>query len=122
MFVFVCRAMQNAKCKPTVEIYNSLINGYASAKMVAEAERLFHGLQRGSGLCPNTVTFNILIKMYINTQRRSQAEKVYSLMQQAGCKPDAVTYKTLHKAYSTSKNSLDAKKILLDMRKAGVGF
>jgi hypothetical protein len=51
-----------------------------------------------------------------------QAEKVYSLMQQAGCKPDAVTYKTLHKAYSTSKNSLNAKKILLDMRKAGVGF
>jgi pentatricopeptide repeat protein len=122
MFVFVCRAMQNAKCKPTVAIYNSLINGYASAKMVAEAERLFHGLQRGSGLCPNTVTFNILIKMYINTQRRSQAEKLYSLMQQAGCKPDAVTFKTLHKAYSTSKNSLDAKKILLDMRKAGVGF
>jgi pentatricopeptide repeat protein len=80
MFVFVCRAMQNAKCKPTVEIYNSLINGYASAKMVAEAERLFHGLQRGSGLCPNTVTFNILIKMYINTQRRNQVGTIHMLL------------------------------------------
>jgi pentatricopeptide repeat protein len=72
--------MQNAKCKPTVEIYNTLINGYASAKMVAEAERLFHGLQRGSGLCPNTVTFNILIKMYINTQRRSQVGTIHMLL------------------------------------------
>jgi pentatricopeptide repeat protein len=65
--------MQNENCKPTVEIYNMLINGYASAKMINEAERLFQVLQE-SGRQPDTVTYNTLISMYIRFQRRNQVK------------------------------------------------
>lgn len=63
--------MQNANSKPTVEIYNMMINGYASAKMRSQAEMIFQALQ-DSGLRPDTVTFNTLISMYIRNRRRKQ--------------------------------------------------
>lgn len=48
-----------------------MINGYASAKMRSQAERIFQALQ-DSGLRPDTVTFNTLISMYIRCRRRKQ--------------------------------------------------
>jgi len=48
-----------------------MINGYASAKMRSQAERLFQTLQ-DSGLRPDSVTFNTLISMYIRCRRRKE--------------------------------------------------
>lgn len=65
--------MQNAKCKPTVEIYNMMISGYASAKMRSQAERMFQTMQ-DCGLRPDAVTFNTLISMYIKSRKRKQVD------------------------------------------------
>ncbi|KAG5188140.1 hypothetical protein JKP88DRAFT_267686 [Tribonema minus] len=84
----IWRELRDLKLVPDVMTYNPLINCYAMAKDPGKAEKVLADMIKSAAVEPNAITFNSVMKAYIEVQRLDDAEDVISRMRATGVQPD----------------------------------
>ncbi|KAL0086832.1 hypothetical protein F4703DRAFT_1849081 [Phycomyces blakesleeanus] len=86
-----------AKRPPSLNDYNMLLNAYASrlpTPDIAHTKKTFKKMLN-SGLVPDVVTYNTLIKAFVSADNLEAANQIFYTMLDAGIKPDGWTVNTI---------------------------
>ena len=90
---------RNKRVRPDIVTYTLLITGWArEMKRMDMAEKVMQDLMNDPDVCPNTKTFNALIRgyLYLRGDRQYRAERMYfwlCKMRDSNLKPDKHTVK-----------------------------
>lgn len=81
----------------TLTRYNMLLNGYASRLPKPDLTRAKKVFQRllAQNLAPDIVTYNILIKAFVNANNMDAANQIFQKMVQSGIEPDTYSTNTI---------------------------
>lgn len=92
-----CNGEERKKELHALTAYNILLNGYASRQPRPDLTRVKRVFQRllNQGLTPDQVTYNILIKAFVNANNMEAANQIFRKMIHSGTKPDHYTTNTL---------------------------
>ncbi|KAG2275291.1 hypothetical protein Bca52824_057846 [Brassica carinata] len=97
------RALQSMiddhKIKPSLEIYNSIIHGYADGGKFEEAMLFLNGMKE-NGVLPETETYDGLIQGYGKWQMYDEIVLCVKRMESEGCASDHVTYNLLVREFA----------------------
>ncbi|CEJ54206.1 hypothetical protein PMG11_00526 [Penicillium brasilianum] len=77
------------------KLLTPLLDVHARTGNVEETTKQFRRISEEFNLKPNTVCWNILLKVYANEENLAGALSIYSKMQQAGVSPSSHTFGTL---------------------------
>ncbi|XP_030533883.1 pentatricopeptide repeat-containing protein At4g14190, chloroplastic isoform X2 [Rhodamnia argentea] len=91
--------MKNNYLKASVEMYNSMVHGYANRGSFDDA-LLFLDEMRENDLGPNNETYNGLIRAYGKYKMYDELGTCVKQMELNGCLPDHVTYNLLIREFS----------------------
>lgn len=115
---FVSNYRNQSGRQPNVHILNSLLSAYTKSGDVLNALRIFEQVQRTC--TPTFMTFTMMLSMFLNLDRLSDALEVLSQMRSNGFEPSKYTYNTLL-AYYHRKNMYSHFFALLEhMRTASI--
>lgn len=89
--------MENEKDEPTLRRYNVLLNGYASRLPKPDLTKVKKVFQRllAQKVEPDRVTYNILIKSFVNANNMEAANQIFQKMRDSGIQPDTYSTNTL---------------------------
>ncbi|KAG5188151.1 hypothetical protein JKP88DRAFT_133201, partial [Tribonema minus] len=83
----IWREMRDRQLEPDVWSYAALITCYAMAKQPDKAEDVLAEMVQSATIKPNAITFNSIMKAYMNDKRLDEAERVIGRMRAAGVEP-----------------------------------
>lgn len=86
--------MQDFGCKPTVKIYNHVLDALLSENRFQMINPIYNNMKK-DGVEPNVFTYNILLKALCKNKRVDAAHKLLVEMYGKGCSPDEVSYTTM---------------------------
>ncbi|KAM3324081.1 hypothetical protein P3S67_005232 [Capsicum chacoense] len=86
--------IQDFGCKPTVRIYNHLLDALLSENRFHMINLIYSNMKK-DGIVPNVYTYNILLKALCKNNRVDGAQKLLVEMSNKGCSPDEVSYTTI---------------------------
>ena len=78
-----------------VVVFNGIIDAYSSLGEYTKADSIYHRMTDESGVSPDQVTFNILIKGSCKSRDFSSALRYFEDMKKLGLKPNRITYNSL---------------------------
>ncbi|CAN7066721.1 hypothetical protein IGI04_039576 [Brassica rapa subsp. trilocularis] len=91
--------MDDHKIKPSLEIYNSIIHGYADGGKFEEAMLFLNGMKE-NGVLPETETYDGLIEGYGKWRMYDEIVLCVKRMESEGCARDHVTYNLLLREFA----------------------
>ncbi|KAJ1688683.1 hypothetical protein LUZ63_012838 [Rhynchospora breviuscula] len=94
--------MKDAQIPATRVTYNVLLKGYCKKFQLDRAKNLMCEMEARIGVCPNAVTYNILINGCLHIDDTAGALAYYNEMRDKGIAPTKVSYTTLMKAFAFS--------------------
>ncbi|KAJ4772169.1 hypothetical protein LUZ62_056426 [Rhynchospora pubera] len=94
--------MEDAQIPVTRVTYNVLLKGYCQKFQFDRAKNLMCEMESRIGVCPNAVTYNILINGCLRIDDTAGALAYYNEMRDKGIAPTKVSYTTLMKAFAFS--------------------
>lgn len=97
-------------CKPTVKIYNHLLDALLSENRFQIINPLYTNMKK-DGLIPNVFTYNILLKALCKNDRVDAAHKLFVEMSSKGCPPDVVSYTTMVSSLCKAGKIDDAREL-----------
>jgi len=115
----VClEAMRAQGMQPDSFTYNAVFNAFCvGGKNLIIAEKLFQTM-KSVGSCIDAITYNTLLKCYVQAKRLDDAFALVAEMESAGLSPTSVTFGTLLDA-CINENCMDrAKKVFCKMQDA----
>lgn len=86
--------IQEFGCKPTVRIYNFLLDALLSENRFLMINPVYGNIKK-DGLEPNVYTYNILLKALCKNNSLDGARMLLVEMSNKGCEPDKVSYTTI---------------------------
>ncbi|KAF7836363.1 pentatricopeptide repeat-containing protein [Senna tora] len=92
---------------PNIHANNCIILWFCREEMIHEAYNHFH-LMQNEGVCPNKVTYTILLDGHIRLDDIDSAVRLFNEMNVVGCAPDRTAYNTLLKGFIRAGRLLDA--------------
>ncbi|KAI7906484.1 uncharacterized protein BX663DRAFT_496648 [Cokeromyces recurvatus] len=113
-------ACHKGKQPPTLSSYNSLLNGYASRLPYPDITRIKRAFQRmlKMDISPNLVTYNILIKAFVNSNNMDAAVQIFKDMSnKPGIQPDIWTVNTLLKGWINQKDWEQVENFVKELKK-----
>ncbi|KAF3454277.1 hypothetical protein FNV43_RR04724 [Rhamnella rubrinervis] len=102
---------------PNLYLYNTIISGYFLLEMMQDADHL--ELMRREGLCPNQVTYTILMDRHLRSGDIDSGIEIFKKMNADCCLPDRFAYNTLLRGLCKGGRLLDALSLLYTMHKRG---
>ncbi|XP_074279726.1 uncharacterized protein LOC141605004 [Silene latifolia] len=106
-------------CKPSIVIYNTLIDGLLKDKLVTEALNLF-SVMKTEGIKPDVFTYNSMIRGMFNLGCKGEAKEMLVEMMESNIELNVATYNMLVDVYCKDKMTDDAEAILPIMIKRGL--
>ncbi|KAF3454004.1 hypothetical protein FNV43_RR04447 [Rhamnella rubrinervis] len=100
---------------PNLYLYNTIISGYFMLEMMQDADHL--ELMRREGLCPNQVTYTILMDRHLRSGDIDSGIEIFKKMNADCCLPDRFAYNTLLRGLCKGGRLLDALSLLYTMHK-----
>ncbi|KAI7888703.1 uncharacterized protein EV154DRAFT_425341 [Mucor mucedo] len=99
--------------------YNVLLNGYASRLPKPDLTRVKKVFQRllGQNLSPDIVTYNILIKAFVNANNMEAANQIFQKMIQSGIQPDTYSTNTLLNGWIIRKDWHHVETFVKELKK-----
>ncbi|KAJ3684043.1 hypothetical protein LUZ61_013207 [Rhynchospora tenuis] len=94
--------MKDAQIPATRVTYNVLLKGYCKKFQLDKAKDLMYEMEATHCVCPNEVTYNILINGCLHIDDTAGALAYYNEMRDKGIAPTKVSYTTLMKAFAFS--------------------
>ncbi|GAB4825937.1 hypothetical protein Ancab_008805 [Ancistrocladus abbreviatus] len=104
---------------PSLHLCNSMIYGVCCLKSMEHAYDLLQLMQR-KGVCPNHVTYTILIDGHIRHGEVDHALRLFRYIIADGCEPDKIMYKTLIRGLCRADRVGDALWLLDTMCRRGI--
>lgn len=104
---------------PDLYINNCIISLFCREKMIHDAYNHFQ-LMLNQGVCPNLVTYSILLDGHILLDDIDSAVRLFNKMNVDGCAPDRIAYTTLLKGFVRAGRLLDAMSLVYAMHKRGL--
>ncbi|GFY81975.1 hypothetical protein Acr_02g0002150 [Actinidia rufa] len=108
----------SSRFMPNLYLYNGMISGLCWANRIQDAYDHLELMQR-DGVCPNQVTFTILIDGHIRFGEIDSAILLFNKMNEHGCIPDRIVYNTLIRGLCQAGRLLDALSLSHTMHKRG---
>lgn len=102
--------IQDYGCKPTVKIYNHLLDALLRENRFHMINPIYSNMKR-DGMEPNVYTYNILLKALCKNNRVDGAHKLLVEMSNKGCSPDAVSYTTVVSSMCKLNNVKEAQEL-----------
>lgn len=104
--------------RPSVVIYNMLINGYVK---IGDFEKALDFYQRmlSDKVKPDVFTFNILISGFCRNGRFNLGLHLFGEMREKGCTPNVVTFNTLIKGFFRESKFNQGVKMVYEMIELG---
>lgn len=112
----VIAEMSDAGIKPDTISYNYLMNCYCMNDMMAEAKKVYEGLE-GNCCHPNAATFRTFITHLCNKEMFEYGYKVFKKSVEVNKIPDFGTLKPLVEGLVKKSNKKDAKGLIRTLRK-----
>lgn len=97
--VLALEEMKSHGFEVALEVYNSIIHGYANKGQFEDSLLYLNGMQ-DSGLKPDDDTYDGLIEAYGKSSKYDEMVKCFEMMKNSGCSPDHVTYNLLIREFS----------------------
>ncbi|CDP08987.1 unnamed protein product [Coffea canephora] len=112
------RNMTSFNCVRTLQSFNAILNALVDDDCLSDANEIF-GESANMGLRLNSVSFNIMMKMWLQKGEWDRAREVFDEMLEREVKPSVVTYNSLI-GFLCKRGELDkAKDLVKDMMKKG---
>ncbi|KAI9474285.1 MAG: hypothetical protein EXX96DRAFT_333749 [Benjaminiella poitrasii] len=108
------------KQPPNLAAFNMLFNGYASRLPMPDLTRIKRAFRRmlKLNLNPDLVTYNILIKAFVNSDKMEAAFQLFEDMaEKPGIQPDIWTINTLLKAWIDKQNWTLVERFIVEIKK-----
>lgn len=102
----------------SLSTYNILLNGYASRLPrpdLTRTKKLFHRMLK-QNMAPDLVTYNILIKAFVNANNMDAANQIFRKMIQTGTKPDTYTTNTILNGWIIKKDWSHVEKFVQELK------
>ncbi|CAO3652319.1 unnamed protein product [Mucor hiemalis] len=115
---FLIGCQDEPKEMHSLSIYNILLNGYASRLPrpdLTRTKRLFHRMLR-QNMAPDVVTYNILIKAFVNANNMDAANQIFRKMIQTGTKPDTYTTNTILNGWIIKKDWSHVESLVQELK------
>eukprot|EP01080_Neovahlkampfia_damariscottae_P001928 gene1928-1068_t len=104
--------------KPTIEIYNSLLNGFSISDDFNNLMKYYKELKEEYNFEPDLSTFSILIKYFFKNQKLNEAENMYfELINNYKLKPDLTIMCIMIDGYSKNSKIKLAEKYFKKLKK-----
>ncbi|CAM8924890.1 unnamed protein product [Rhodiola kirilowii] len=94
-------------------IYNSLLGAVKECRWFGEVEMIIDDMSR-QGITPSIVTFNIVMAIWAEQGRISEALGIFENIKEKGLSPSPVTYSTALLAYGQGEDGFGALKFYVD--------
>ncbi len=95
---------------PDIITYNTFIKGCAQLGLFSEAQKAFEILlTKETEICPNDVSFNTMIDVYVRSEKVNLVWGLLELMKKYGINPDNFTYSTIIKGINKKSNFNNSK-------------
>ncbi|CAN1277343.1 Pentatricopeptide repeat-containing protein At2g36240 [Linum perenne] len=107
--------------KPSVAIYNGLINGFVKSGNHAKGLEVYNIMLKDR-VKPDVFTFNILINSYCKNKKFEMALELFREMKEKGCTPNVVSFNTLIRGFFRQGKIDDAVKMAHEMIDLGIEF
>ncbi|KAI9320851.1 hypothetical protein BX666DRAFT_2024460 [Dichotomocladium elegans] len=103
--------------RPPLSSYNHLLDTYASRQPLPHAGKVTKVFQRivNEGYEPDTATYNILIKAFVNLSNLQAAHSIFQTMIKAGQKPDKWTVNTLIQGWVDEHDLAGVKRFMQEL-------
>lgn len=102
----------------SLSTYNILLNGYASRLPrpdLTRTKKLFHRMLK-QNMAPDVVTYNILIKAFVNANNMDAANQIFRKMIQTGTKPDTYTTNTILNGWIIKKDWSHVERFVQELK------
>ncbi|EOY08249.1 Pentatricopeptide (PPR) repeat-containing protein, putative [Theobroma cacao] len=107
--------------RPSVVIYNVLINGYLKNGDFDKALGFYERMERDR-VKPDVYTFNTLINGYCRNGKFESGLELFREMKEKGCSPNVVTFNTLIRGFFRERKVDEAVKMAYEMIQLGCDF
>lgn len=113
---------QHHASDPPLSSFNMLLNNYASRQPFPHAGRINKTFRRimDHGYEPDTTTYNILIKAFVNLCNMPAAYSIFQRMIDSGQKPDSWTINTLIQGWIDDHDMAGVKQFMLTLASHGL--
>lgn len=115
------KEMVDLKIPLSEEIYSSMICAYSKQGQLVKAETLFNSL-KGSGCCPDLVTYTAMINAYSTTETWEKACSLYHEMETNNIQLDSIACSALMKAYNKGNQASNVLTLAEIMKEKGIPF
>ncbi|KAK9706574.1 hypothetical protein RND81_07G136100 [Saponaria officinalis] len=112
--------MPELKCVRTVKSFNALLGACVSSKKFDKIEGFFRELPGESGIKPDVVSYNTVIKGFCEMGSLDLARSMLDEMEKDGICPDLITFNTLFDGFYKKGRFLDGEKFWDLMKKYNV--
>ncbi|KAL6010005.1 hypothetical protein ACLOJK_000436 [Asimina triloba] len=111
-------------CKPSLETYSMLLNCLLRrfnrlhvCYIYLHAVRSLHKQMKASGVIPDTLTLNLIVKAYSKCLEMDEAIRIFHQMGLYGCEPDRYTYSYIAKGLCEKGRVSQGFEFYKEMRK-----
>lgn len=113
---------QHHASNPPLSSFNMLLNNYASRQPLPHAGRINKTFRQimDHGYEPDTTTYNILIKAFVNLSNMPAAYSIFERMIESGQKPDSWTINTLIQGWVDEHDMMGVKQFMLTLGAHGL--
>ncbi|KAI7881327.1 hypothetical protein K492DRAFT_194445 [Lichtheimia hyalospora FSU 10163] len=115
---------QHHASDPPLSSFNMLLNNYASRQPLPHAGRINRTFRdiMDHGYEPDTTTYNILIKAFVNLSNMPAAYSIFQRMIDSGQKPDSWTINTLIQGWVDEHDMAGVKQFMLTLAAHGLSM
>ncbi|KAK4259864.1 hypothetical protein QN277_006153 [Acacia crassicarpa] len=113
------KGFRGAAITDNLYLNNCIISWLCREEMINDAYSHLQLMQK-EGVCPNHVTYTILLSGHIHLDDVDSAVRLFNKMNVDGCVPDRIAYDTLLIGFIRAGRLLDAMSLLYSMRKRGL--
>ncbi|PPS06297.1 hypothetical protein GOBAR_AA14352 [Gossypium barbadense] len=107
--------------RPSVVIYNVMINGYLKSGDFDNALRFYERMEKDR-VKPDVCTFNTLISGYCRNGKFESGLKLFKEMKEKSCRPNVVSFNTLIQGFFRERKVKEAIEMANEMTQSGCQF